>query len=241
MRWATYDSDGQQVLTCGDDGIGRVWDASGPANRSRPLLKHAREVEGGSFSPNGEYVITASRDRTAKIWKLPSGEQAATPLVHFAGVQNASFTPDGRQVVTGSRDGTARLWNVGDGSPATPPLSIGTGLVRAKISPCGRFVATAGSSRVMLWDMQSGQLLGLPFQHGDWTNEVGFSPDSKTIFTASEDGIGSRLEHSPCRRTVRRIDSAASRTHFWTSRRSDQWPGSADFRRATRVDQVRRK
>ena len=40
----------------------------------------------------------------------------------------------------------------------------------------------------MLWDAKSGQLLGAPYQHGDWTNEAGFSPDSKIMFTASEDG-----------------------------------------------------
>ena len=40
----------------------------------------------------------------------------------------------------------------------------------------------------MLWDARSGQLLGLPYRHDDWTHEVGFSSDSKTIFTASEDG-----------------------------------------------------
>ena len=187
VKWATFDSDGRQVLTCGQDGNGRVWDAR-TGQPITPRLRHAWEIEGGSFSPNGKFVITASRDRTAKIWKLPSGEQAAPALVHFAGVHNASFTPDGRQVVTGARDGTARVWNVVDGSPATPPLSIGTGLVRARISPCGRFVATAGSSKVMLWDRQTGQMLGLPFQHGDWTNEVRFSPDSKTMCTASEDG-----------------------------------------------------
>jgi WD40 repeat protein/serine/threonine protein kinase len=187
VGWATYDSDGLQVLTCGNHGYARVWDAR-TGQPITPRLEHARDVEGGCFSPDGRYVITASRDRTAEIWKLPSGERAAPPLVHFAGVQNACFTPDGQKVVTGSRDGTARVWNVLDGSPATPPLSIGTGLVRARVSPCGRFVATAGSSKVMLWDIQTGQLLGLPYPHGNWTNEVRFSSDSKTMCTACEDG-----------------------------------------------------
>jgi WD40 repeat protein/serine/threonine protein kinase len=186
VRWAAFDPSGQRIITCADDGSATFWDSS-TGKELGPKLQHDEQVERAAFSPDGKRVVTASRDHTAQIWRLPSGERIGGSLPHAAGVQNVTFSPDGQLVFTGARDGTGRLWNVRDGLPATPPLSIGTGLVRGRISPDGRLVATVGDRTARLWDVRTGEFLGVMFRHASWTTDVRFSADSQRLLTASDD------------------------------------------------------
>jgi WD40 repeat protein len=54
--------------------------------------------------------VTASADRTARVW---NADGAGTPVVlrgHQEEVAAAAFTPDGRHILTASKDGTVRRW-----------------------------------------------------------------------------------------------------------------------------------
>jgi WD40 repeat protein len=75
-------------------------------------LKHEAEVQTAQFSPDGQRVVTASRDKTARVWDAYTGQSLTEPLKHEAEVQTAQFSPDGQRVVTASRDKTARVWDV---------------------------------------------------------------------------------------------------------------------------------
>ena len=57
-------------------------------------------------------VVTASRDKTARIWDAETAAQIAALKRHDDRVNSAAFSPDGRRVVTASSDKTARIWNV---------------------------------------------------------------------------------------------------------------------------------
>ena len=66
-------------------------------------------------SPDGQYVVTASADDTARIWNTTSGQE----LLKFTGrceaVKSAIFAPDGKTVLSGSDDTSARLWDAATG------------------------------------------------------------------------------------------------------------------------------
>ena len=62
--------------------------------------------------PSNHAGVTASFDRTARIWDRATGRPLTPPLVHRLGVAEATFSPDGKYALTGSWDGTARLWAV---------------------------------------------------------------------------------------------------------------------------------
>ena len=76
----------------------------------RNQLKHQASVINAQFSPDGEYIVTASADNTAKVWKT-QGKLVATLAGHQADVTDAQFSPDGKYIVTTSRD-TAKVWNL---------------------------------------------------------------------------------------------------------------------------------
>ena len=63
-----------------------------------------------AFSPDGARVVTASEDKTARVWDAATGAPIGKPLQHEGEVYRAAFSPDGARVVTVSEDSTARVW-----------------------------------------------------------------------------------------------------------------------------------
>ena len=61
-------------------------------------------------SPDGKHVVTASDDKTARVWLLADGSLVRTLAGHTGGVSSACVSPDGKHVVTASMDKMARAW-----------------------------------------------------------------------------------------------------------------------------------
>jgi WD40 repeat protein len=75
-----------------------------------------------AFSPDSQVLVTASSDRTARLWSVERGHPIGAPLEHHGTVFAATFSPDGKLVATASHDKTARLWSAADGTPIGAPL-----------------------------------------------------------------------------------------------------------------------
>ena len=61
-------------------------------------------------------MLTASSDKTAKIWDSHSGALAANPhRPQVRGIKTARFSPDGTRALTASQDTTAKIWDVKTG------------------------------------------------------------------------------------------------------------------------------
>jgi hypothetical protein len=69
-----------------------------------PPLQHDGEVHAATFDAKGEHVVTASYDKTARIWDARTGAPIGKPLQHDGWVYAATFDAEGERVVTASDD-----------------------------------------------------------------------------------------------------------------------------------------
>jgi guanine nucleotide-binding protein subunit beta-2-like 1 protein len=63
------------------------------------------------ISSDGAYALSASWDKTLRLWELSTGQTTRTFVGHTNDVLSVSFSADNRQIVSGSRDRTIKLWN----------------------------------------------------------------------------------------------------------------------------------
>src|SRR5207244_3052348 len=104
-------------------------------------------------SPQGDRVLTASRDGEARVWETGTGKLLVS-LPHHGWIHHAAFSPDGRRVVTASTDRTARVWDALTGEPLTPPLRHSSAVLDASFSPDGlRVVTTSRDQTARVWDL----------------------------------------------------------------------------------------
>merc|ERR1711977_730206 len=82
------------------------------------LEGHTDWVNSAVFFADGTLVLTASEDRTAKIFNLETGE-VRTLEGHTDGVTSAVFSVDGTLVLTASCDRTAKIFNLETGEMRT--------------------------------------------------------------------------------------------------------------------------
>jgi len=75
------------------------------------LVGHHHIVEDVDLSNDTQYALSASWDRTLRLWHLDSGKTIKQFFGHKNDVLSAAFSPDNRQIVSGSRDKTVKLWN----------------------------------------------------------------------------------------------------------------------------------
>jgi len=60
-------------------------------------------------SPDGTRIVTASRDRTVRVWDAATGRQVVVLNGHTDTVVSANYSSDGTRIVTAARDHTARI------------------------------------------------------------------------------------------------------------------------------------
>ena len=152
------------------------------------LLGHAGPVFRAAFNTDGSHVVTASFDKTARVWNLGNGSPQLILSGHADAVNSAAFSPDGSRVVTSSEDKTARIWNATTGT-LIATLSGHVGAVNsAAFSPDGSRIVTAsddGTARV--WNARTGGALAEISVDEDRVVTAAFSPDSSRVVTASFD------------------------------------------------------
>ena len=68
------------------------------------------------MSPDGTWIVSASDDRTLKIWDAATGAERATLTGHTSLVWGCAVSPDGTWIVSASDGTTLKIWDVASGS-----------------------------------------------------------------------------------------------------------------------------
>jgi len=189
VKSVSFSPDGTRILASLWYGrTATVWDAVSGAHLL-DMKGHTKGVYEASFSPDGDWIVTASSDNTAKVWDAHSGTPRLQLRGHIQGISSASFSPDGKNLATGSPDGKVRLWDARLGVPVLELTGHINGVTCVAFSPDGTRILTGGGDQAAReWDVRSGrQLLELK-GHAGWVWSASFSTDGTRIITAGDAG-----------------------------------------------------
>jgi WD40 repeat protein len=139
-----------------------------------------------TFSPNGEYLGTASEDCTAGVWDYIDGRQIAQFLYKNI-VWDVKFSPDGSYLATASWDNTASIWNILK-SQQTACFTHDDRVMAVAFSPNGKYLATASEDHTaQIWQWQPDDIitevcsrLTRNLTPEEWRQYIGDEPYSKT-------------------------------------------------------------
>ena len=136
------------------------------------------------FSPDGSLVVTASADKTARVWELATGK-SWTLRGHPQEVIWADFSRDGQSTVVTIGEKAARIWT---NETEVQVRGHADWVNGADFSPGGEYVVTAsqdGTARI--WETSTGHSVADLLGHTDTVFRARFSPDGESVVTASAD------------------------------------------------------
>jgi WD40 repeat protein/serine/threonine protein kinase len=197
------------------EALGRPWiarDPRPPTPASRPaclriLRGHTDALTGVSVSRDGRLAISASEDRTLRLWDVTSGECLQTLTGHTGPVNRVAMSSDGLTAVSSARDRTVRIWDLAAGRCLHVLREHADNVRGLALTPDGVLAVSAGDDdTIRLWHVPSGQWQAtLPGDCGR-VGAVDVTPDGKMVVSGGWDG-SVRLWDTRSRECVRIFQS----------------------------------
>ncbi|MFY9344739.1 MAG: serine/threonine-protein kinase [Planctomycetota bacterium] len=194
--WAgavAFDRTGERFVTGGTDYRVRLWSASD--GNLKWTSANLRNPQGRlDVDEAGDRIATAStRDGVVHVLRLADGEALYDLDGKGSGTAAVRFLPGGNRLLAAGAGekgggGLLLLWNTNDRSRAFELLRPQP-IVAADVRADGGMVATVENTQrvVRLWAVPNGEPRGELAGHGDVVSQVRFSPDGRTVLTASQD------------------------------------------------------
>ena len=159
------------------------------------LTDHSRGVNAVAISPDGQTLVSASSDRTIKLWSLDTGELIDTLNGHSEAVFCVAISPDSQTIVSGDYDYKIKVWNL-ETRELIRTLTGHVGQVLSvAISPDGKTLVSGSiDGMIKTWHLETGESI---HTFGDRFSQLGIhsykqhlnplviSRDSKTIINGT--------------------------------------------------------
>lgn len=143
---------------------------------------HNASILSMRFSPEGNFLLTTSKDHTAKLWDLKTGKCLHTFIGHEGAVNSGEFSNDGKYIVTASDDGKAIIWDVQTGSILHSFCGHCGSLSSASFSNDNKYVTTVVLFRfIELWEVESEKRMCVLNGDAERINKAYFSKTGKKI------------------------------------------------------------
>ncbi|KAK5994915.1 Transcriptional repressor rco-1 [Cladobotryum mycophilum] len=185
----SFSANGSTIATGSDDfaHIFEVFTGIKPYSFRIPNGSH---VQHAYFTPDDEYLITASRDRMVIVWDIFNRSIRATFSSHGKEIDTIDVSRERPWIVSGSHDMTVKVWDITTSSEIQS-FDGSAPICSVSFSPDAAYVAAdCFDGFIRVWDLRTGHLaVELSASHDitDLVSLVRFSPNGHHLLSASLD------------------------------------------------------
>ncbi|WP_420575442.1 caspase family protein [Ekhidna sp.] len=145
---------------------------------------HGEAVKSARFSPDGKYLITASRDKTIRIWDALTGREIRSLVGHDHTVNG--FSLFNNKLASSSADGTVGVWDITTGEMLKQSGKLKGYVTSVSFSSDGKLLAVGSyADSISIYQVSDYSLVQKLKANADrgvgYGVSVSFSPDGKYL------------------------------------------------------------
>ena len=155
----------------------------------RRLLRSLKATNGPlsaiAVSGDGKRLATGGGSEPVRVWE-PGRDDALGELAGTAGATHLAYLPDGMLAVA-RPDGSVRFYD-GDRREVRTPIGSPTPIIAWSASPNGSLLAVSSADEIVVHNALAGTVQTVLRGRERVVRGLGFSPDSRVLFSVAEDG-----------------------------------------------------
>ncbi|MFD0575780.1 Hsp70 family protein [Dactylosporangium darangshiense] len=189
LDFLAYDSG--CLVSAGQDGTVRFWDARKHSSIGEPLTRHTNAIWGYALSTDGKMLVTGGAEGFVYVWDTKTRQSGDRPFATLSAVQSVAVSADRKTIaMVDYRDHLMYLRTVADGRTGQALNDKDHPVSFAAFHPKDRTIlATDWGHDVRLWNAETGQPTGDLGGPTDGINRIRFSPDGKLVAAVGHDAM----------------------------------------------------
>ncbi|AVQ70575.1 molecular chaperone DnaJ [Microcystis sp. MC19] len=143
-----------------------------------------------AFAANERFIVSASNDKTLRIWGYHTGELKRTLIGHEEAVNTCAISPDSQIIASGSDDKTIKLWRFDHSYAYQTFIGDRAAVNSLAFSNDGQYLISGGSDKVIkIWDIKTGEMIKSWQAHEQAIISIAINPHRHLIASASRTEI----------------------------------------------------
>lgn len=184
-----FSLDGKRLASCGADGAIAIFDRNDSGTwRSMIIEDHADWVNAIAWSPDGTKLVSASRDKTSKVFDAVTGKLMITFNGHEQNVSDAVFASDGKRIASSGDDFKVRVWTIDDAKQERDIKAARSEIAGLKSYGKNEIITFSADNLIRVHNLDDGKgvkTIDLPSQ---WISSLTLSQDRQIVYFGDHAG-----------------------------------------------------
>lgn len=152
------------------------------------LTGHWGTITSIAVTPDGSRFLSASIDRTVRLWEVATGVAVNVFYGHSSPVIAVRIFPDGKRAISVSFDGAIKVWEIENGVELFTLDGQNQSATCLEISSDGQIVATGSIDGILaVWNLPDISVRFTLHGHSEAISAIAISPGGDYLFSGSRD------------------------------------------------------